>query len=108
MSLLCLDKFCPDRLTFAGIQLSQSDIFVGNLLMNPVLGFSAVFNRPKQLVFQNFEGSGVYWWWNYYPELDNPIGFCIGLVYCEEAIVSYFKSLNKKEFKYENDLSHKV
>lgn len=102
ISLHCLDKYCPNRLTSAGIKLSQSDILVGNIFMNPVLGFSTVFERPNQLIFQNFEGSGVYWWWNYYPDPDNPIAFCMGDTSLRGITTSYFKSLLKKRYSYEN------
>ena len=102
ISLHCLDKYCPNRLTSAGIKLSQSDILVGNIFMNPVLGFSSVFERPNQLIFQNFEGSGVYWWWNYYPDPDNPIAFCMGDTSLRGITTFYFKSLLKKRYSYEN------
>ena len=50
----------------------------------------------------DFEDSCAYWWWNYYPEIDNKIAFCIGLFSSENIIDSYFESLTNKEYKFEN------
>ena len=57
ISLLCLEKYCPERLNHAHIIPNQSDLLVGNLLENPVLGFSAAFERPNELFVLNFEGT---------------------------------------------------
>ena len=107
LSILCLERYCPDKLAQLGIKPNHSDILVGNMLENPIVGFSSIFERPNQLNHLNFEGSGVNWWWNYYPELDNQIAFCIGMSSSEDSIYSYFYSLENKEYKFE-DTSLKV
>jgi serine phosphatase RsbU (regulator of sigma subunit) len=71
---------------------------VGNLLENPIVGFASIFERPKQLNHLNFEGAGVYWWWNYYPELDNPISFCVGTTTMGNTTFNYCESLTKKRY----------
>ena len=104
LSILCLERYCPEKLAQLGIKPNHSDILVGNLLENPIVGFSSVFERPNQLNHLNFEGSGVYWWWNYYPEHDNQIAFCIGMSSSEYSINSYFNSLVNNEYKFEDTL----
>ncbi len=101
IELLCLDRFCPERLNKAGVKLSQSDIMVGNLFENPISGFAYIFERPEQIIFQNFNEVGAYWWWNYYPDHNNPVAFCFGNSHCRHNTVSYFKSLAQKRFTYE-------
>ena len=101
-SILCLEKYCPKKLEHVGIKPNYADILVGNLLGNPIVGFSSLFERPNQLNHLDFEDSCAYWWWNYYPELDNQIAFCIGLFSSENIIDSYFESLTHKEYKFEN------
>ncbi len=102
MSILCLDRYCPERLSAAGIKPNQSDIFVGNLFENPISGFSSVFERPKKINFLNFEGAGVLWWWNYYPDLNNQVAFCIGTSATNYITSSYFKAISKNRYTFEN------
>ncbi len=102
LSILCLDKYCPEKLEHIGIKPNHSDMLIGDLLENPIVGFSSVFERPNQLNYLNFEGSGVYWWWNYYPDLDNQIGFCIGTSLIENNTLSYFNSIKNKNYKFED------
>ncbi|MBQ2593731.1 MAG: HAMP domain-containing protein, partial [Candidatus Riflebacteria bacterium] len=98
IELLCLDKYCPDRLSYAGVKLNQSDIMIGNLLENPISGFSFIFERPRQITFHNFNEIGSYWFWNYYPDKTNPVSFCFGNTDCNDNIVSYFHSISKNRF----------
>ena len=102
MSILCLNRYCPERLSAAGIKPNQSDIFVGSLFENPISGFSSVFERPKKINALNFEGAGVYWWWNYYPDLNNKIAFCIGTSSINHVTSSYFKSISANRYTFEN------
>jgi HAMP domain-containing protein len=102
MSILCLERYCPERLTYAGIKPSQSDILVGNLFENPVVGFSSVFERPKQVVYQKFDGSGAYWWWNYFVDKNNPVAFYICNSQSKYVTVDYFKTLSKNRYNFEN------
>ena len=98
LSILCLEKYCPNRLSYAGVKPSQSDILVGNLLENPVVGFSSIIERPRQLTFQNLDDADIYWWWNYYPEKDNPVAFVIGNSVTRNISLSYFNALLKKRY----------
>lgn len=102
MSILCLERYCPERLTHAGIKPTQSDILVGNLFENPVVGFSSVFERPKQVVYQKFDGSGAYWWWNYFVDKNNPVAFYICNSQSKYVTVDYFKTLSKNRYNFEN------
>ncbi len=102
LSVLSLEKYCPERLNFAGVKPSQSDILVGNLLENPVVGFSTVIERPRQLIPQNLDNEGIYWWWSYYPENDNPIAFFIGIAITRNVNISYFNYLLKKRYSVGN------
>jgi hypothetical protein len=98
VQLFCLDKFCPERLSYAGIKLNQSDILVGNLFDNPISGFSYVFERPNQIVFHNFNETGSFWWWNYFPDKNNPVAFYFGNADCGGIVISYFQSISKHRY----------
>lgn len=99
LSIVCLEKYCPSRLTYAKVKPSQSDILVGNMLENPAVGFTSIIERPGQLSYQVIDSeNGVYWWWNYYPEVDNPVAFFIGNVTTRNLSISYFQSLLKKRY----------
>ncbi len=100
LSILCLDKYCPERLAAIGIKPSQSDIMVGNLFENPVVGFASVFERPNKLIYLNFDGSETYWWWNYYPDKTNPISFCLSNASAQHCALEYFKELTKQRYNY--------
>lgn len=78
MSLICLEKTIPERLQEAGTRPKQSDLVLVNLLENPVIGFSHLFERPGRVVPMQFEGSSVYWYWNFYPEKDSKVAFVGG------------------------------
>lgn len=98
ISMLCLEKYCPERLTAAGIKKTQSDILIGDFLDSPVLGFSGLFERPSSLYFLDFDGSGVYWWWNYFPDQNNKIAFYICNSAIRESSSIYFKALQNRRF----------
>ena len=103
LAMLGLEKYCPERLAYAGVKSSQSDILIGNLLENPAVGFAPIIERPKKLSFLNIDKSvGVYWWWNYYPEKDNPVAFVMGNAISRNVTVSYFNSLLKKRYSLGN------
>ena len=102
ISILCLDRYCPERLTYANVKPNQSDILVGNIFENPVSGFSSVFERPQQLVYQNIDGEGAYWWWNYYKDKNNPVAFYIGNAHARYVVVDYFKTLAKNRYTIDN------
>ncbi|MBP5469256.1 MAG: hypothetical protein J6Z11_08440, partial [Candidatus Riflebacteria bacterium] len=100
LSIICLDKYCPERLAHAGIKLSQSDIMVGNLFENPVVGFGSVFERPNSLIRLNIEGYETFWWWNYYPDENNPIGFVICDAATRYSTLEYFNDQTKRRYNY--------
>ncbi|MBQ3643985.1 MAG: SpoIIE family protein phosphatase [Candidatus Riflebacteria bacterium] len=102
LSVLSLEKYCPERLTYAGVKPSQSDIMVGNLLENPAVGFSSIIERPRQLTSQDLDNTGIYWWWSYYPDKDNPVAFFIGNATTRNTNLSYFNSLLKKRYSIGN------
>ncbi len=102
ISILCLERYCPERLNAAGIKPNQSDILIGNLFENPIAGFSSAFERPKKLNYLTFDGAGVYWWWNYYPDLNNEIAFCMGTSASNKVNTSYFKSISNNRYTFEN------
>ena len=77
-SIICSEKHNQDRLNYAKIKPSQSDIFMASMLENPIVGFSAIFERPKELISLNYEGVSIYIWWNYFSDKDNPIAFYMG------------------------------
>lgn len=98
ISILCLERYCPERLTYANVKPNQSDILVGNLFENPVVGLSSVIERPHQLVYQNIDGEGAYWWWNYFTDKNNPVAFYIGNAHGRFVVVDYFKTLLKNRY----------
>ncbi len=103
LCILCLERYCPERLTYAGVKPSQSDILVGNLLENPVVGFSHTLERPNQLSYLDLDKSGgIYWWWNYYPEVDNPVAFVMCNATTRNLSLSYFNSLLKNRYSVSN------
>ncbi|MBQ2593383.1 MAG: hypothetical protein II567_08915, partial [Candidatus Riflebacteria bacterium] len=102
ISILCLERYCPERLTYAKVTPNQSDILVGNIFENPVSGFSSVFERPRQLVYQNIDGEDAYWWWNYYEDKSNPVGFFIGNAHARYVVIDYFKTLLKNRYTIDN------
>ena len=102
LSVLCLEKYCPERLSHAGVKPSQSDILVGNLLENPAVGFSTIIERPGQIISLDLDNTGVYWWWNYYPDEDNPVAFCVGNATARNVNMSYFNSLLKNRYNVDN------
>lgn len=102
LSVLCLEKYCPERLTHAGVKPSQSDIMVGNLLENPAVGFSTILERPRQIIPLDLDSTGVYWWWNYYPDLDNPVAFCVGNAMSRNINMSYFNNILKNRYNIDN------
>ena len=99
LALNGIEKYCPERLT---IKKSPSDILVGDFMGNPVIGFSGIFERPHETVFQYFEGSGIYWYWNYFSDKNNPIAFYIGNFALRYTTMSYFRSVLKKRYTFEN------
>ena len=102
LALNGIEKYCPERLLKANVKKTPSDILVGDFMRNPIIGFSAIFERPRETVFQYFEGSGVYWYWNYFPDENNPIAFYIGNIALRYTTMSYFNSVLKKKHNYEN------
>ncbi len=102
LSVLCIQKYIPDRFSRAGVKLNQSDILVGNLMENPIVGFSSVFERPREYTYQAFEGSSIYWWWDYIPDDDNPFALFIGNSAERYLSRTYFKSLLKNRYTFEN------
>lgn len=102
LSAICVQKYLPDRFTRAGVKLNQSDILVGNLMENPIVGFSSVFERPREYTYQAFEGSSIYWWWDFIPDDDNPFALFIANSAGRYLSRTYFKSQLKKRFTFEN------
>ena len=102
LSILCLEKYCPERLAYAGVKPSQSDILVGNLLENPAVGFSTIIERPQQLIPLDIDNTGIYWWWSYYPDKDNPVAFVVGNATTRNINMSYFNYLLKKRYSVGN------
>ena len=98
ISMLCLERYCPERLAYANIKPNQSDILVGNLFENPIVGLSSVIERPHQLVYQNIDGQGAYWWWNYFTDKNNPVAFYIGNAHGRFVVVDYFQTLLKNRY----------
>ena len=98
ISILCLERYCPERLTYAKVKPNQSDIMVGNLFENPVVGLSSVIERPHQLVYQNIDGEGAYWWWNYFPDKNNQVAFYMGNTHGRFVVVDYFQTLLKNRY----------
>ncbi len=102
LALNGIEKYCPERLAKAGLKKSPSDILVGDFMGNPIIGFSSIFERPHETIFQYFEGSGIYWYWNYFSDENNPIAFYIGNTALRYTTMSYFRSVLKKRYNYEN------
>lgn len=75
MAQICLEKFMPQEIHKAGIRNSPSDLILKNLMENPVIGFTYVFEVPGKLVPMDFEGNNTYWYWNYYKDHNGGIAY---------------------------------
>ena len=102
LTLIGLNKYCPERLVKNKVPQTPSDILVGDFMVNPVIGFSSIFERPGEMVFQNFEGSCIYWHWNYFADDNNPIAAYIGNSALRYMTMTYFRSVLKKRYTFEN------
>lgn len=102
MSLIGLEKFVPQRLHEAGIKMKQSDMILVNLLENPVIGFSHLFEQPGKMVQMEFEGSNVYWYWNYYPEADSRVAFFAGNSKVQYNAINYLNTRLKSRYNLGN------
>ena len=102
ISILCLERYCPSRLTKAGVKPTQSDIIVGNILENPMAAFSSVFERPREFTPQAFEGTYVYWWFNYIEDENNQIAFFIGDSAMRFMAPAYLQNLLTRRYTLEN------
>ncbi|MDD3145883.1 MAG: SpoIIE family protein phosphatase, partial [Candidatus Riflebacteria bacterium] len=102
MSLICLEKVIPERLQQAGIKLKQSDLVLVNLLDNPVLGFSHLFEQPGKMVAMEFEGSDVYWYWNYYADDTTPVAFIGGNSRVQFNALDYLEKKLRSRFNLGN------
>lgn len=102
ISLLCLEKYCPERLHYAGIKPNKTDIFVGNILENPIVGFSSLFQRPRELVSLNFEGVEIYWWWNYFSDPSNPVAFYMCNASTKFVNIKYLNSIKTNRYTLDN------
>ncbi len=98
MSLICLEKVMPERLQQAGVKLRQSDLVLVNLLENPILGFSNLFEQPGRLIPMDIEGSRLYWYWNYYDDPKSPVAYFIGNADAKSNIVRYLGDILKKRY----------
>jgi len=98
MSLISLEKVMPQRLQQAGVKLRQSDLVLVNLLENPILGFSNFFEQPGRLLPMDFEGSRLYWYWNYYDAPDSPVAYIGGNTTAQNNIVRYMHETLKKRY----------
>lgn len=102
MSLISLEKVMPQRLQQAGVKLRQSDLVLVNLLENPILGFSNFFEQPGRLLPMDFEGSRLYWYWNYYDAPDSPVAYIGGNTTAQSNIVRYLHEILKKRYSLGN------
>lgn len=66
MAQISLEKFAPETISPESRKVRQSDLITRNIIENPVVGFNHFFEVPGQLVPMEFEGSFLYWYWNYY------------------------------------------
>lgn len=98
MSLISLEKVMPQRLQQAGVKLRQSDLVLVNLLENPILGFSNFFEQPGRLLPMDFEGSRLYWYWNYYDAPESPVAYIGGNTTAQSNIVRYLHEILKKRY----------
>ncbi len=102
MSLISLEKVMPQRLQQAGVKLRQSDLVLVNLLENPILGFSNLFEQPGRLLPMDFEGSRLYWYWNYYDTPGSPVAYIGGNTGAQNNIISYLQETLKKRYSLGN------
>ena len=102
MSLICLEKVMPERLQKAGVKLKQSDLVLISLLENPVIGFSHLFEQPGRMVEMEFEGSNIYWYWNYYQDEQTPVAYVGGNSKVQFNALDYLGKALKKRFSLGN------
>ncbi len=98
MSLICLEKVMPQRLQQEGVKLRQSDLVLVNLLENPILGFSNLFEQPGRLQIMDFEGSRLYWYWNYYDKPGSPVAYIGGNTGAQNNIIRYLHEILKRRY----------
>ena len=98
MSIICLEKFAPQRLQEAQSKTSQSDLVRVNMLENPVIGLSHLFEQPGRLIPMNFEGSNIYWYWNYYSDPKSTPAILMGNTRAGYNTISYLEKILKTRF----------
>lgn len=98
MSLICLEKVMPQRLQQAGVKLRQSDLVLVDILENPILGFSNLFEQPGRLLPMDIEGARLYWYWNYYENPESPVSYFIGNADARNNIIQYLNEVLKKRY----------
>lgn len=101
MSLICLEKFQPERLPKQKY-IKQSDLILKNMMENPVIGFTHYFERPGELVQMEFEGSSFYWYWNYYHQPDTRVAYFSGNTRVYYNVVIYLMRVLKKRMSIGN------
>ena len=102
LAFICTERHNFERFNKSGFKPTKSDVFIGSMFENPIIGFSSVFERPKELVSLNFGGVGIYYWWNYFADDNNPMADYIGSTSLESVVKDYFNQINKKRYNIDN------
>lgn len=101
IALISLEKHLPDQLSKNNLT-SQSDLILKNMMENPVLGFTSFYEQPGKLMQMEFEGSGFYWYWNFYQKNNAKVAYIYGNTRIAFNVVNYLQSILKKRLNIEN------
>lgn len=102
MAQISLEKFVPQLISREAKRIRQSDFIIRNIIENPVLGFSHYFEVPGQIVPMEFEGSFLYWYWNYYPDPVDGVVFFSANTKAQYNVVKYLARALSNRFSFNN------
>lgn len=102
LTLLCLQKVMPEQLQKAKSDIKRADMMLANFFESPIMGVSRLIEQPDQLIYHEFSNDGVYWYWNYYNDLNCNIAYISLNTIGRKNIVEYLESAFKKRHNIEN------
>lgn len=100
LALCCIQRHLPEH--FAKLKISPTDKLIIDMIESPVIGLSSVIERPREQVFMDFEGSGIYWYWDYITDENNQILYYMINSSTRIFSLTYFRSVLKNRYAYEN------
>jgi serine phosphatase RsbU (regulator of sigma subunit) len=102
MSKISLEKFIPDRAKPKTQITNQAEFIIRTMLENPIIGFSSFFETPGKLKKMNFEGTDLYWYWNYIKDPKAKVAYICGNISLDQAIREYIDKISKNRFSLGN------